>query len=101
MSPFLDLSFHRPIPFLSSPEDTIILKLVCLLPFLISLLLQVFFVFVFFLTNVYGVPFMCQALCEDTAVDKRKPVLMGLASLVAQMVRNLPANAGDSGSIPG
>ena len=31
---------------------------------------------------------MCQALCEDTAVDKRKPVLMGLASLVAQMVKN-------------
>ena len=31
---------------------------------------------------------MCHALCEDTAVDKRKPVLMGLASLVAQMVKN-------------
>ena len=31
---------------------------------------------------------MCHAMCEDTAVDKRKPVLMGLASLVAQMVKN-------------
>ena len=31
---------------------------------------------------------MCHALCEDTAVDNRKPVLMGLASLVAQMVKN-------------
>ena len=78
----MDLSFCRLIPFLPSPEDTITLKLVCLLPFLISLLLQVF------LTSVYGAPFMCQVLCEDTAVDKRKPVLTGLTSLVAQMVKN-------------